>query len=472
MHPSRPWRYRGRDHDPATCHPDSGHPHTLPLKGFACHEDDPDSWIAGSVIGDDWDPFAACDPYTDHYRERGSSPPEPDPMPWPLVNNPLPEGEEEDIAMEEELARQAGRIYIRYDGGNCWNKVRKGTTKITWVFMNYYKWFVPQFSMAPDHAIHFLWDCWQVFFQLQRGYEHAIYQSWRMRSAKRLREIMHEISNMGAPHGWIWDDLWKRLEEFWRQEDFKKLKQTNKRNRASETGGSLYTRDPPHTRPRESGWRWSWGDNQHRVRFLRGPTLGRKIKIGSTDARTTLVAYKEDLKRLKVECQAIIDAGGPEPPPIDEDALWAKYAGGRKKDRIYGKGVVPSHKYPRLFADTNDDDTATGPLDVREQVVLLNRELSQQAEAHAHKVAAVEAACSEKVRNLQSTVQAQSQEVSDLRKAYSDMYSYLSQIRSGSSASGMPKMPPPPPLARSQNPPPQPEQSSGSPKTRDDPDYV
>ncbi|MED6153816.1 hypothetical protein PIB30_105768 [Stylosanthes scabra] len=43
-------------------------------------------------------------------------PPEPDPMPWPLVDNPLPEGEEEDVALEEELARQAGRVYLRWDG--------------------------------------------------------------------------------------------------------------------------------------------------------------------------------------------------------------------------------------------------------------------------------------------------------------------------------------------------------------------
>ncbi|MED6224191.1 hypothetical protein PIB30_081534 [Stylosanthes scabra] len=43
-------------------------------------------------------------------------PPEPDPMPWPAVDNPLPEGEEEDVALEEELARQAGRVYLRWDG--------------------------------------------------------------------------------------------------------------------------------------------------------------------------------------------------------------------------------------------------------------------------------------------------------------------------------------------------------------------
>ncbi|MED6173108.1 hypothetical protein PIB30_056246 [Stylosanthes scabra] len=68
--------------------------------------------------------------------------------------------------LEEELARQAGRVYLRWDGGNCWNKVHKGTTKISWVFENYYKWFVPQFGMAPDHAVRFWWDRWRAFFRL------------------------------------------------------------------------------------------------------------------------------------------------------------------------------------------------------------------------------------------------------------------------------------------------------------------
>ncbi|MED6114142.1 hypothetical protein PIB30_077451 [Stylosanthes scabra] len=142
-------------------------------------------------------------------------PPEPDPMPWPPVDNPLPEGEEDDVALEEELARQVGRVYLRWDGGNCWNKVRKGTTKISWVFENYYRWFVPQFCMAPDHAVRFWWDRWRAFFRLQRGYEHRIYESWRMRASKRLHEIMHGIRNKGGPHGWIREDLWARLVEFW-----------------------------------------------------------------------------------------------------------------------------------------------------------------------------------------------------------------------------------------------------------------
>ncbi|MED6171252.1 hypothetical protein PIB30_039076 [Stylosanthes scabra] len=130
-------------------------------------------------------------------------------------------------------------------------------------------------------------------------------------------------------------------------------------------------------------------------------------------------AFIAELKRLQEERQAIIDAG-----------------------------------------DLEDDHTASGPLDLREQVILLNREISQQAEVHAQSLAVVEAVCAEMVRTLESTVQMQSQEVSELRKAYFDMYSFLTQMRSsGSSSAAMPDMPPPlppppppPPPARSQSP--------------------
>ncbi|MED6112764.1 hypothetical protein PIB30_064652, partial [Stylosanthes scabra] len=52
------------------------------------------------------------------------------------------------------------------------------------------------------------------FFRLLRDYDFAIYESWQMRAAKRLREMMYEIRNKGALHGWIRDDFWDRLVEF------------------------------------------------------------------------------------------------------------------------------------------------------------------------------------------------------------------------------------------------------------------
>ncbi|MED6221202.1 hypothetical protein PIB30_052218 [Stylosanthes scabra] len=89
---------------------------------------------------------------------------------------------------------------------------------------------------------------------------------------------------------------------------------------------------------------------------------------------------------------------GAPPPPINEAVVWASVAGGRKRGRVYGMGVVPSHIYPLLWSNPDDDDdTASGPPDLREQVTLLNRELTQQAEANAQRLAAVEAICAEKV---------------------------------------------------------------------------
>ncbi|MED6214446.1 hypothetical protein PIB30_103219, partial [Stylosanthes scabra] len=220
-----------------------------------------------------------------------------------------------------------------------------------------------------------------------RGYEGRIYSSWRQRAAKRLRDLFHEIRNKGAPHSWIRDDLWDQLVEFWRQEDFKKLKEVNKQNRASSTGGSLHT--------------------------------GGSTTYEAT--RDRMEAFLAELKRLQAERQALMEARCPEPPPIDEAALWTRFAGGRKRGRIYGMGVVPSHQHPPLFPDDEDAVTASAP-DLRERVVMLNREISQQAEANARRVAA-----------LESTMQTQSQEVSDLRKAYTNMYSLLTRTCTASS---------------------------------------
>ncbi|MED6209497.1 hypothetical protein PIB30_055259 [Stylosanthes scabra] len=145
---------------------------------------------------------------------------------------------------------------------------------------------------------------------------------------------------------------------------------------------------------------------------------------------------------------------------------------------VYGMGMVPSHKYPLLFSDP-DDDTASGPPDLREQGDYI------AAGGACSEGSCCGGVCAEKVRTLESTVQTQSQEVSDLRRAYSNMYSFLTQMRSGASGSGtMPDMllppppPPPPPPALSQTPapsqtlPPQPDQTTVSPHHDDDIDYV
>ncbi|MED6208723.1 hypothetical protein PIB30_047888 [Stylosanthes scabra] len=176
-------------------------------------------------------------------------------MPWPPVNNPLPDGEEEDIAMEEEIARQAGRVYLRWDGG--------GLQEV-------------EASQQEEH---------------------------------------------GVLDGWI----------------------------------TSYRGAPPRTRPPERGW------------YAYMYTFSKTV-TASDDVNDAFIA---ELKRLQEGRQAIINAGGLEPPDRQ----------GRE-----------------------NDDIASGPPNLREQ------------------------------------------EVSELRKVYSDMYSFLTQMWSnGSSAAAMPNMPPPPP---------------------------
>ncbi|MED6149897.1 hypothetical protein PIB30_067048 [Stylosanthes scabra] len=146
-------------------------------------------------------------------------------------------------------------------------------------------------------------------------------------------------------------------------------------------------------------------------------------------------AFEAEKSRLEAEPperQAIIDTGGPEPPPIYEKVIWLRIACGRKKGRIYDKGVVPVYSIPLIIGDVDDNDTAFGPPDVKEQ----------------------------KVRTLETALESQSQEVSELRKAYSDMYSFLELTQSGNSGSAsftaIPPPPPPrPPRDRSPSPPPQ-----------------
>ncbi|MED6170041.1 hypothetical protein PIB30_026893 [Stylosanthes scabra] len=323
-------------------------------------------------------------------------PPEPDSMPFPPVDNPLPEGEEEYIALEEELARQAGRVYLRWDGGTIGIRYARAWPRSPGSLR------ISTSGLCPSSAWHLLT---RSNFGGTRGYEYMIYESSRMRAAKRLREIMNGIRNKGVPHGWIRQDFWDRLVEFWRQEDFKKLKQALELGRTP-TQSEVFARTHTGKEDRE------WVDK-------RSSDINVSLKLDYNSVIHFTFTVSQDVR-------------SPPPLPIDEAAVWARVAGGCKRGRLYGMGVVPSHKYPQLFSDPGDDDTASGPPDLREQ------------------------------------------EVCDLKRAYSDMYSFLTQMRSGGSCA-MPDMPPPPPPpspAPSQTPPPQHDQSTGSPHHDDDTDYV
>ncbi|MED6122556.1 hypothetical protein PIB30_040860 [Stylosanthes scabra] len=132
------------------------------------------------------------------------------------------------------------------------------------------------------------------------------------------------------------------------------MKKTNKANRVFSTGESLYiggsiTYSAIAKKMEEELGRPS---TQSEV-FTRTHTKKKdQRQWDDKRAEDTKQLYDEELKRFLEKRATLIATGCPE-PPISEDEVWVRIAGGRKKG---------------------------GPVDVREQVTLLNEELTQQAE--------------------------------------------------------------------------------------------
>ncbi|MED6139374.1 hypothetical protein PIB30_083232, partial [Stylosanthes scabra] len=85
---------------------------------------------------------------------------------------------------------------------------------------------------------------------------------------------------------------------------------------------------------------------------------------------------------------------------------------------------------------------------MREQVTLLNRELTQQAEEHRQEVQALSDRHAAQIRRLQSSFDTQTAEFDRWKSTVSQMYSFMQNMQAGSAffGAGMPPpMPPPPP---------------------------
>ncbi|MED6202376.1 hypothetical protein PIB30_104695 [Stylosanthes scabra] len=175
--------------------------------------------------------------------------------------------------------------------------------------------------------------------------------AWLARAAKRLRELFHGIREKGYPSDWISDDIFNQLKEYWASDEYLALKRMNKANRASSAGGSLHTG-------------------------------------GSITYPTTAEKMLEELERTPTQSKVFTrthtkkkDRGQWVDQRDEEANVSLVVAGGRKRGRVYGRGKVPSRLKPTIY-DSDDLSTASGPVDMRDQVTLLNRELTQQAEEH------------------------------------------------------------------------------------------
>ncbi|MED6152735.1 hypothetical protein PIB30_094829 [Stylosanthes scabra] len=135
---------------------------------------------------------------------------------------------------------------------------------------------------------------------------------------------------------------------------------------------------------------------------------------------------------------------------------------------------VPSRLKPLVY-DSDDVSTASGPIDMREQVTLLIRELTQQVEEHRQEVQELRQQHAAQITRLQSSFDTQSVEFNRWKSTVSQMYSFMQNMQAGSataSSAGMPSPIPPPPLQHelvSATHQPQPD---GERSPHDDSDYI
>ncbi|MED6150306.1 hypothetical protein PIB30_071112 [Stylosanthes scabra] len=142
------------------------------------------------------------------------------------------------------------------------------------------------------------------------------------------------------------------------------------------------------------------------------------------------------IKCLEDERAARIAAGEPAGPPIDEDEVSDRIAGGRNG------------------------------LDAREHITLLNREIQQQTEAYKQEMEAWKRRYETNVTCLQTTLDTQSAEFDQWKSTVSQMYSFMQQMQ-GSSSSSMPPPPPPPPSSAPRPPRLPPVATAGAPTATD-----
>ncbi|MED6223060.1 hypothetical protein PIB30_070355, partial [Stylosanthes scabra] len=120
----------------------------------------------------------------------------------------------------------------------------------------------------------------------------------------------------------------------------------NKANRASSTGGSLHTEGS-----------------------ISYPATAEKMleELGRTPSQSKVFMRTHTKKKDRSQW-------------VDKRAEDTKVnlmliAGGRKRGQVYGCGKVPSRLKPQVY-DSDDFSTASGLVDMREQVTLFNRELT------------------------------------------------------------------------------------------------
>ncbi|MED6198655.1 hypothetical protein PIB30_068544 [Stylosanthes scabra] len=274
---------------------------------------------------------------------------------------------------------------LYFDGRDCWFPPRIGTKRITEVFKSQYKSFIPKFSMAPRHVRDLWWQEFKRCFRFHPGQEHDMYIAWRIRAAKRLRDI----------------------------------------------GGSLHTGGSITQAATEKKMESELGRPPSRIEIFERTHTNKKDRGKWVDRRSkeTRDLYEENFSKAEEDRASQIASGATDVPPISEDVIWSVTVGGQKRGTLYGVGRVNSQRMPSSYVTgmSEERSTASAP-DHTEHVNLLKRELAEQRTRYAE----LEARYLAEREDWKQTHQKQQQEIIQLHSAMGQMWDFMQSIQSGS----------------------------------------
>ncbi|XP_057760476.1 uncharacterized protein LOC130980852 [Arachis stenosperma] len=299
---------------------------------------------------------------------------------------------------------------LRYDGAKCWHPHKPGLKRISQVFRKNYNKPWLSFDEADDDTRKIWWTKWRKCFDIINTEEDNIYQAWRFRAAKRLRGMLHAIRKKGARPYWIPPEVLGELMRRWNTDAYRQLQTRNTAARKSTQGTSLHTtggttfpeaRLRLHTHTRKED-RTQWVDEH---------------------SRKTKDIFQERMFQAEQERQAAIEAGVTDPPPVSEDSIWIETVGEKRRGRVYGMGEVRDSSMVRPRVDGSTTTTSADVLDLRERIIILNREVEQ----HAAKYRELEDRYQREKREWQQTIESLRE---DLNTSNSQMDQFSHQLSS------------------------------------------
>ncbi|XP_052177618.1 uncharacterized protein LOC127791679 [Diospyros lotus] len=216
-------------------------------------------------------------------------------------------------------------------------------------------------SASAQHSEPIPTDPKTYFWQADEN--DRIWLTWNKSGRRSFRSHLHRIRNGEDEAMWMDPDVRKALDAKWAEESNKKIATQNKKNRASETGGSLHTGGsiPFSLTRRRLATELNREPNEFeffRRTHTRKDNQGEEVWV---DDRSRAIAEKYE--RLSAEASSSSTSTGESSSPTvnEHDIFYQAVSGRNRKGRIYGLGSQANLLYPSTTNRSSQSSSHMSP---------------------------------------------------------------------------------------------------------------